>query len=509
MEDRSKSDVLQQAKADLSGLSQIVVSTVAGNSVRSRLMPFAFDGDLTVYLAFAKADPTALQLAVNPAVSLLAVGDPSTGEATELEIIGKAFLSDRPAERQKARDTLAGRRAATPPSEEFRYVRVVPQRLEIRRQAGSASAAGATVLEFAENRRIVSDWALLRKKALAWLLAVRLPFITASVTPVVLGGTIAWATRDALSWGLLWLTIAAGVFIHLGVNVINDYFDHLSANDDLNADFVRPFSGGSRAIQMGLLTPLEMLVGAIVLFGLSSVIGIYLAVVAGIWVLAFGAAGLISGVFYVGNPINWGSRGVGEVMVGLNFGILMTLGSYYVQTGRIDWTPAIAAIPVGALIAAVLYVNEFPDYAADKAVGKRTWVVRLGRQHAAWVYSLLMATPYAAVALAVTAGVLPLQALLALLTLPLAVRAVRVANRYYSQPLQLAPANALTIVIHLATGLLLTLGYVWDRSGLGGIGYLIGLTLLFAFIVVFVTRGIEQEKQAFLAARQALSPGQG
>ena len=472
-------------------------------------MPFAFDDDLTVYLAFAKSDPSALLLAVNPAVSLLALGDPSTGEATELEIMGKAFLSDRPAERQKARDTLAGRRDTASPSEELRYVRIVPQRLEMRRQTGSANAPGATVLEFAENRRIVSDWALLRKKALAWLLAVRLPFLTASVTPVVLGGTIAWATRDTLSWGLLWLTIVAGAFIHLGVNVINDYFDHLSANDDLNTDFIRPFSGGSRVIQMGLLTPLEMLVGAIVLFGLSSAIGIYLAVVAGAWVLAFGFVGLVSGIFYVGNPINWGSRGVGEVMVGLNFGVLMVLGSYYVQTGRIDWAPAVAGIPVGALIAAVLYVNEFPDYAADKAVGKKTWVVRLGRQHAAWVYSLLMAAPYVAVALAVAAGVLPLQALLALLTLPLAVRAVHVANRYYSQPLQLAPANALTIVIHLATGLLLTLGYVWDRSGLGGIGYLIGLTLLFAFIVVFVTRGIEQEKQAFLAARQALSTGQG
>ena len=509
MEDQSKGDVLQQAKAALSGLPQVVVSTVAGDSVRSRLMPFAFDGDLTVYLAFAKADPTALLLTVNPAVSLLAVGDPSTGEATELEIIGKAFLSDRPAERQKARDTLAGRRAATPSSEEFRYVRVVPQRLEMRGRAEPAGAPSAMVLEFAENRRIVSDWALLRKKALAWLLAVRLPFLTASVMPVVLGGTIAWATRDTLSWGLLWLTIAAGAFIHLGVNVINDYFDHLSANDDLNTDFVRPFSGGSRVIQMGLLTPLEMLVGAIVLFGLSSAIGIYLAMAAGAWVLAFGFVGLVSGVFYVGNPINWGSRGIGELMVGLNFGVLMVLGSYYVQTSRIDWTPAIAAIPVGALIAAVLYVNEFPDYAADKAVGKKTWVVRLGRQHAAWVYSLLMATPYVAVALAVAAGVLPLQALLALLTLPLAVRAVRVVNRYYSQPMQLAPANVLTIVIHLATGLLLTLGYVWDRSGLGGIGYLIGLTLLFAFVVVFVTRGIEQEKQAFLAARQALSAGQG
>jgi hypothetical protein len=104
----------------------------------------------------------------------------------------------------------------------------------------------------------------------------------------------------------------------------------------------------------------------------------------------------------------------------------------------------------------------------------------------------------------VAADVLPLPTLLALLTLPLAARAVQCACRYYSQPLDLAPANALTIVTHLATGLLLTLGYVWEGSDLGGVGYVVGLAVLFILMVAFVSRGIEQEKQAFLAAREAL-----
>jgi 1,4-dihydroxy-2-naphthoate octaprenyltransferase len=260
---------------------------------------------------------------------------------------------------------------------------------------------------------------------------------------------------------------------------------------------------------LGLLTPLEMLVGAVVLFGLASALGIYLAAVTGPGVLVFGIVGLMSGVFYVGKPFNWGAHGIGELLVGLNFGTLMTLGAYYVQTQRVDWTPVVAAIPLAALIAAVLYVNEFPDYAADMAVGKRTWVVRLGRPQAANVYAFMMAIPYVSILLAVIAGTLPLTALLPLLTLPLAVRAVMVAFRYHSQPLELAPANALTIVTHLSVGLLLTLSYVWEGSDLKELGYVIGLAVLFTLIVAFVSRGIEQEKQAFLATQPPVLAGRG
>ncbi len=492
-------------RAALEDAQEIAVATAAGDSIRSHLMPFAVGQDLTVYLSTKKGDPRTLQIAHNPAVSLLAIRETADGgERREVEVTGKAFLVQDVEERRKARDLLAKRSQAAGAGDALEYIRVIPQRIELRLAGETTRGTSPAVLEFPENRLAVSDWALLRRKALTWLLAVRAPFLTASIAPVLLGGAIAWATRDSLNWGLLFLAVAAGAFIHLGVNVFNDYFDHISGNDAVNVDFVRPFSGGSRAIQMGLLTPLETLMGAILLCALASGIGAYLAWAAGPWVLAFGVVGLVSGVFYVGEPFKWINRGVGELMVGLNFGTLMTLGSYYVQTERVDWTPAIASIPVAALIAAVLYINEFPDFAADRAVGKRTWVVRLGRQRAAIAYVFLMAIPYLTIAAAVAADVLPLPTLLALLTLPLAARAVHCALRYHSQPLDLTPANALTIVTHLATGLLLTLGYVWDGSDLGGLGYVVGLAILFTLIVVFVSQGIEQEKRAFLAMREAM-----
>jgi 1,4-dihydroxy-2-naphthoate octaprenyltransferase len=495
----------QEIEAALNDARGIAVATAAGDGIRSRLMPFAFGQDFTVYLALKRGDPRAMLVAFNPAVSLLAITETSHGgEQREVEISGKGFLVQDADERQKAYELLNKRAPVSGGQDAPAYIRVVPQRIEVRTTGETAEGAPAAVLEFPENRLVASDWSLLKRKALAWLLAVRAPFLTATVAPIVLGGAVAWATRDSLNWGLFFLALTAGAFLHMGANVFNDYFDHLSGDDTINRDFVRPFSGGSRAIQMGLLTPLETLTGAILLCTVSGSIGAVLAWAAGPLVLAFGAIGLISAIFYVGGPFKWASRGIGELVVGLNFGTLMTLGSYYVQTERVDWTPAIASIPVAALIAAVLYINEFPDFAADRAVGKKTWVVRLGRERAAIAYAFLMAVPYVAVIAAVAADVLPVPTLLSLLTLPLAARAVQCALRYHSQPLELAPANALTIVTHIATGLLLTLGYVWEGSDLGGIGYVVGFAVLFALIVAFISRGIEQEKRAFLAAREAL-----
>jgi 1,4-dihydroxy-2-naphthoate octaprenyltransferase len=497
----------QQVRSALDRTQEAVLTTVAGDTLRSGLVPFAAGGDASLYFPLRRGDLRVLQLGFSPAVALfVALEDEDGGGTIEIEISGKALPLQKASEKQKARDLLIKRGIPIEAGDEQEYVRVAPARIEMRRRTGDGMVVGEA-LELPANRSVVSERTLLGKKALAWFLAVRMPFLTASITPVLVGGAVAWATRHEFSWGLLFLTILAGALIHLGVNVINDYFDHTSTNDDINVEFIRPFSGGSRVIQMGLLSPLEMLVGAAVLFALSSGIGFYLAAVTGPMVLAFGAVGLMSGIFYVGKPFNWGSHGIGEILVGLNFGTLMTLGAYYVQTQRVDWTPAIAAIPVAALIAAVLYVNEFPDYAADKAVGKRTWVVRLGRPQAANVYAVLMAIPYVSVLLTVIAGTMPVTTLLPLLTLPLAIRAVLTAYRYHSQPVELAPANALTIVLHLSVGLLLTLGYVWEGSGLKELAYVIGFAVLFTLIVAFVSKGIEQEKQAFLASRPAAPTG--
>jgi 1,4-dihydroxy-2-naphthoate octaprenyltransferase len=138
----------------------------------------------------------------------------------------------------------------------------------------------------------------------------------------------------------------------------------------------------------------------------------------------------------------------------------MVLGGWITQTGSPAWEPVWASLPLGFLILNVLWINQFPDAAADAAVGKRHWVVRLGRRRATLLYGLFFLGAYLSLVVALLLGTLPVWTLLALLPAPLAWRAYRVAHRHYDEPPQLAPANALTVQLHLLTGLFLVVGYL-------------------------------------------------
>lgn len=164
--------------------------------------------------------------------------------------------------------------------------------------------------------------------------------------------------------------------------------------------------------------------------------------------------------FYTAPPVKLVHRGIGEIFVGLNFGTLTTLGTYYVQTQELSWAPVIASLPVAILILLVLYINEFQDYNADKAVGKLHWVARMGRQAASKGYTIMLSSVYFLIALGVVTRALSVWSFTAFLTIPLAVKAIKIARREYDNPAALTPANALTIQLHLIIGLLLTIAYL-------------------------------------------------
>jgi 1,4-dihydroxy-2-naphthoate octaprenyltransferase len=213
-------------------------------------------------------------------------------------------------------------------------------------------------------------------------------------------------------------------------------------------------------IQEGLLTPRQILTASLLCLASGSVVGLYLTSVRGWAILLIGAIGLFSAVFYVTPGFSLSAIGVGELFIGLNFGVLMTLGAYTVQTGHFSWEPVVASLPVALLIAAVLYINEFQDAAADGAVGRRHLVVRLGKRLAAQGYAALMLAVYLSLLLGVLLdGVTP-WALLGLLTVPLAFKAVKVALAHYGDSQKLVPANATTIQVHMLTGLLMIVGYL-------------------------------------------------
>jgi len=289
---------------------------------------------------------------------------------------------------------------------------------------------------------------------------LRAPFFTASIVPVILGASVAWYHTGQFHWGLFFLTFAGGVLLHAGTNVANDFFDHKSGDDRLNVEYVRPFTGGSRMIQKGLLTPREVLWESIFAYLGAAAIGIVLFAHRGYPILILGCIGLFCGYFYTGTPFVLAARGVGEVVIGVNFGILMTIGSYYVQTGRFSLEPALTSVPVAVLILLVIFINEFQDMKADALVGKRTLVVRLNRKRSSRLYLGMMLFAYVWILVTVGFRLMSPFALLALLSVPIAAKAAAVALVSYERPEALVPANAGTIMAHLAVGLLLSIGYL-------------------------------------------------
>lgn len=301
------------------------------------------------------------------------------------------------------------------------------------------------------------------KRITIWAAEARVPFLTASIVPILLGAVIAWVVTETFDWGLFLLTLVAGVCLHVGTNVANDYFDHVSTDDEINTEFVRPFTGGSRMIQKGIMSPREVLTESIVFFAMGCIIGLYLAWVRGPIVLLLGVIGVFCGFFYTAPPFRLANLGIGEAVVGVNFGVLMVLGSFFVQTQSLSWEPVAAGLPVTFLIAAVLFINEFQDCTADKAVGKDHLVVRWGKKKAVFGYLFIMSLAYVSVLFAVAVKVITPFALIALVTVPLTIRSYVNAKRFYNDSLKLAPSNAATILIHSSVGMLLCVGYVLER----------------------------------------------
>jgi len=301
-------------------------------------------------------------------------------------------------------------------------------------------------------------------KLFCWMVIMRLPFLTATVVPILLGAAIA-SRYVTIDWFYFALTMLGGFFLHIGTNTSNDYFDHTSGTDEANYNYMVPFSGGSRSIQMGLISAKGMLNLSIITFALSALIGIPLIMKAGINILYLGFIGFLSGFFYTAPPFRFASRkGMGELLIGLNFGPLMVAGSYLVQTGG-DMTQindaVLAGIPIGLLVAAIVYVNQFPDHDGDKVTGKNNLVVVFGPEKARIGYVFLVIGSFISIiTLALTKPEsFPMLSLISLITSFYSIYTIKILYKYYDNRL-LQPANAGTIGLHFLTGLFFCVG-IW------------------------------------------------
>jgi 1,4-dihydroxy-2-naphthoate octaprenyltransferase len=301
----------------------------------------------------------------------------------------------------------------------------------------------------------------LMTKIFTWLVITRAPFLTAIIVPMLIGA--AWVATLGLATPFPWTKFAmvffAGIALHVAANTFNDYFDWKSGTDQANNDYFLPYSGGSRAIELGLISERSLFVVASSALMISAILGLLLALQSGWGVLIFGAIGAFCSFFYTAPPLRLAARrGLGELAVGLNFGPLAVAGTVYALTGQVTLVDFLAGIPIGLLTIAILWINQFPDVEGDKATGKNNLVVVLGKARSAWGYVLLMVAAFGlAVYWTLLTGIFPIGTLLILGGVPLAYQASGVILREYAER-SLVRANVATIKLHAISGFLMAAG---------------------------------------------------
>lgn len=252
-----------------------------------------------------------------------------------------------------------------------------------------------------------------------WLEATRPFSFTASVTPVLIGSVLG-AIDGPFSVGRFLLALFGSLLIHIGTNLINDYYDYVNGVDTPET------LGPSQVIQRGLLTADEVYWGGIATFALGSLCGMVLVSLCGWPVLALGIASVLAGYFYTANPVSLAYIALGEATVFVFMGPVIVVGAYYVQRETFALSPFLISLPVGCLVAAILQANNIRDLESDKARGKYTLATVIGRRAANWELACLVYGAFVLTGALVLLGYAPWPVVLTFLTLRHALPAVRI-----------------------------------------------------------------------------------
>jgi 1,4-dihydroxy-2-naphthoate polyprenyltransferase len=285
--------------------------------------------------------------------------------------------------------------------------------------------------------------------------AMRPKFFPASVLPVLAGSAWGFMVAGRFDLFVFILALLATVCVHASANVLNDVGDDAGGTDRRNDDRIYPYTGGSRFIQSGIMTASGMARLGISLIGIAAIAGLVLLLSKGAMVLWFGVAGLLLAVLYSLGPVRLASTGLGELSVGIAFGVLPVTGAAWLQSGSLGLDVFLFSIPVSVWVTAILLINEVPDIAADGATGKRTLPVRVGLGGTSVIYLLLHATGVAALAWLALRGGLPAWTVIVPgLLLVLAWQAARAIRTGIADRPAMTRAIEMTLGIH-------TIGSVW------------------------------------------------
>ena len=282
-----------------------------------------------------------------------------------------------------------------------------------------------------------------------WWLAIRTKTLPAAASGVVTGSALAWMDH---SFHLLpaIAALCVALLLQIGSNVANDVYDFERGADTSERH------GPLRVAQAGLLTPAQMKRGLWIIFGLASLIGLYLAFLHGWLIVVLGLAAIISAIAYTGGPFPLGYHGLGDLFVFLFFGVMCVAGTYFVQSGSVSATAWWMSVPVGLMITDILVVNNLRDLEHDRAAQKHTLAVLIGERSTKIQYVVFMVISFLLMPVLIWRGMLPVFTFLAWLALPLAWISTKTVLSQRGRPLN--GALAMTGQTALAFSLLLFIG---------------------------------------------------
>ncbi|MBI5377454.1 MAG: prenyltransferase [Thaumarchaeota archaeon] len=291
-----------------------------------------------------------------------------------------------------------------------------------------------------------------------WFRVIRIRFLLSSVIAVCLGLSINWFQNQTIDVINAVLTFAGVIALHASVDLLNDYWD-FKRNIDTETKRTK-FSGGTGVLPEGLLKPKEVYVAGVIALILGTAIGGYFIFVNGITIAIILAFAIISIYFYSTRIVD---SGLGEVFVAIK-GTMIVLGTYFVQTSEIIAEPVLGGIVLGVLSSMVLFVNSFPDFDADKASGRKTLVIVLGKKKAASAIWIFPSAAYGVIIIGVITHVLPILSLITLFSIPLLIKSVLGLKQSFDNAEKLVPVMSSCVLYSRITGVLLVLSFLFSIS---------------------------------------------
>ena len=244
-----------------------------------------------------------------------------------------------------------------------------------------------------------------------WIVGARVKTLPAAVAPVLIGTSYA----ENINWSNAFLALVVSLFLQIAVNFANDYSDGVRGTDTHRI-------GPVRLVASGLASASSVKAASLISFLIAAIAGFVLALTISPWLFLVGAASIWAAWGYTGGKKPYGYFGFGELSVFIFFGLVATVGSYYIQTEQFNWQIFLLALPVGTLSCAILAINNLRDLPQDKLVGKRTMAVRIGEKNTRVFFMLLLVT---AQVTALAAASISSLALITFICAPITYRVVR------------------------------------------------------------------------------------